>query len=211
MAAADRSAGDAKIPPGWARNPSTWSQRLPIVGLALLGFAIATYLAMWQYDAFETAWEPFFKGKNGKNGTEQILDSKLSRPFTDLLGWKWMPFSITDAALGAFAYLLDAVTGVWGGTDRWKRMPWIVLVFAVLVGPLGAVSVGLVISQPLIEGHWCTLCLASAVVSALMIGPAMDEALASCQHLKRIAADPEQSTWKAFWGYDKQEDKWHWR
>ncbi len=26
------------MPPGWSYNPSTWAQRLPIVGLALIGF-----------------------------------------------------------------------------------------------------------------------------------------------------------------------------
>ncbi len=198
------------VPPGWSRNPSTWSQRTPIIVLALVGVGIAGYLALWQYGVFETAWEPFFSGPEGneKNGTEAILSSKLSRPFTDVLGWEWMPFSITDAALGAFAYLLDAVSGAWGGRDRWKRMPWIVVIFAILVGPLGVVSVGLVIAQPLVEGHWCTLCLASAVVSAFMIGPAMDEALASLQHVKRVMEDPERSAWKAFWGYDAEAGKW---
>lgn len=196
------------IPPGWERNPATWAQRLPIVGLAFIGFAIASYLALWQYGVIETVWEPFFEGKDGYSGTETILDSRLSRPFIDLLGWDWMPFAITDAALGAFAYLLDAIAGLWGGTKRWRRMPWIVVVFAILVGPLGGISIALVISQPLVEGSWCTLCLASAVVSALMVGPAMDEALASCQHLKRAAADPGRSFWMTFWGYDQQEGVW---
>lgn len=207
MPARDDASG---IPEGWSRNPATWSQRLPIVGLALVGFGIATYLALWQYDVFADAWEPLFEREgHGRNGTEKILDSRLSYPFKRLLGWEWMPFRISDAALGAFAYLLDAITGLWGGTQRWRRMPWIVVIFAILVGPLGAVSVALVISQPLIEGTWCTLCLASAVVSALMIGPAMDEALASCQHLKRAADDPERSFWKTFWGYDEEAGKWH--
>ena len=203
-----RADDDARIPPGWARNPSTWSQRLPIVGLALVGMGIATYLALWQYGVVREPWEPFFKGEDGVSGTEHILGSRLSRPFTDLLGWEWMPFAVTDAALGAFAYVLDALTGVWGGRRRWATMPWLVLIFAVLVGPLGAVSVALVIAQPLVEGHWCTLCLATAVVSALMIGPAMDEALASCQYLRRVADDPDRSTWKAFWGYDSVAGRW---
>jgi hypothetical protein len=191
------------IPPGWGYDPASWSQRLPIVALALVGFGIATYLALWQYDVFKTAWEPFFDAPDvpDKNGTEVILSSRLSYPFKKLMGLP-IPFRISDAALGAFAYLLDALTGLWGGRGRWRRMPWIVIIFAILVGPLGAVSVGLVISQPLIEGQWCTLCLASAVVSALMIGPAMDEALSSFQYLKRVKDDPNRSAWKAFWGID---------
>ena len=185
-----------RIPPGWDYNPATWGQRLPIVALALVGFAIAGYLALYQYGVIGWVWDPFFSGKDGKNGSESILTSRLSFPFQSL----GLPLPISDAALGAFAYFLDAISGVYGGTHRWRRMPWVVLVFALLVGPLGLVSLGLVMAQPLIYGQWCTLCLASAVVSVWMIGPAMDEALASLQHLQRIHHDPNRSTWKAFWG-----------
>jgi hypothetical protein len=46
---------------------------------------------------------------------------------------------------------------------------------------------------------WCTLCLASALVSLAMKGPAMDEVLASLQHVAR-AVRREESSWRAFWG-----------
>jgi hypothetical protein len=46
---------------------------------------------------------------------------------------------------------------------------------------------------------WCTLCLISGVISVLMIGPAMDEMLASLQHLRRETARGN-SWWRAFWG-----------
>jgi hypothetical protein len=46
---------------------------------------------------------------------------------------------------------------------------------------------------------WCTLCLISGVISVLMIGPAMDEVLASLQHLQREAS-LGRSMWRAFWG-----------
>lgn len=172
------------IPPGWEYNPAAWSQRLPIVGLALLGVGIATYLALWQYDAISDVWEPFFG-----RGSERILDSELS-----------YVLPIPDAALGAAAYLADAIAGLIGGRQRWRTMPWIVVVFAVLVGPLGAVSIGLVVAQPVMYDSWCTLCLASAVVSVVMIPPAMDEALASLQHLRRVYDSPRASVWRAFWG-----------
>lgn len=106
---------------------------------------------------------------------------------------------IPDAALGAFGYLLDAVTGVIGGRQRWRTMPWIVVIFGLAVGPLGLVSVMLVIFQPVLFDAWCTLCLASAVISLVMIGPAMDEFLASLQYLKRQHAHG-RSLWHAFWG-----------
>lgn len=174
------------IPPGWKHNPATWPQRLPIVALAIAGFAIATWLALWQYDVVGTVWEPFFG-----DGSRIILDSKLSHVLP-----------VSDAALGAFAYLLDAVAGVIGGTRRWRTMPWIVVLFAILVGPLGAISIGLVIAQPVLYDAWCTLCLATAVISMLMVGPAMDEALASLQHLRRVHDTPGRSFWRAFWGIE---------
>lgn len=154
-------------PPGWSVNPSSWSQRLPIVALALAGFGIASYLALYQWRAIGAVWEPFFE-----QGSVTVLNSGVSR---------LLP--IPDAALGALGYLADAVTGVIGGRRRWQTMPWMVIAFGVAVGPLGAVSILLVILQPVLLDAWCTLCLFSAAVSVLMIGPALDEVLASLQYL----------------------------
>lgn len=174
------------VPAGWSYNPSSWPERLPIVGLALVGFVIAGYLALYQLRFFVDVWEPFFG-----DGSRIILNSSVSRILP-----------IPDAALGAFGYLLDAITGVIGGRDRWRRMPWIVVLFGVAVGPLGIVSVLLVILQPVMFNAWCTLCLASALISVLMIGPAADEVLASLQYLKgeRVKG---RSLWRAFWGLDR--------
>jgi uncharacterized membrane protein len=171
------------VPPGWNYNPSSWSQRLPIVGLALLGFCIAGYLSLYQWRIVSQVWEPFFG-----DGSRLILTSGVSRVLP-----------IPDAALGAASYLLDAVTGAIGGRRRWRTMPWIVVLFGLAVGPLGAVSIMLVILQPVLYDAWCTLCLASAAISLLMIGPALDEFLASLQGLRR-AHDRGDSLWRAFWG-----------
>ena len=113
---------------------------------------------------------------------------------------------VPDAALGAFGYLLDAVTGVIGGTKRWRTKPWIVVIFGLAVGPLGFVSLMLVVFQPVLFDSWCTLCLASAVISIAMIGPAMDELLASLQYMKRVK-ESDASTWKAFWGIGEETNK----
>lgn len=169
-------------PSGWRTNPSNWSQRLPIVGLALLGTAIAAYLTAFQVGLIDTVWEPFFGG-----GSEVILTSSVSRVLP-----------IPDAALGALSYLADAVTGAIGGRDRWRRIPWLVILFGLAVGPLGAISVLLVILQPVMFDAWCTLCLASAVISLAMIGPAMDEVLASLQHVRGIQRGGG-SAWRALW------------
>lgn len=178
------------IPPGWDYNPATWSQRIPIVVLAMIGFLIASYLALYQLDIISNVWEPFFG-----DGSVTILNSKVSNVLP-----------IPDAALGAFGYLVDAVTGVIGGTGRWKKMPWIVIVFGLAVGPLGFVSVMLVVFQPVLFSAWCTLCLCSAIISIAMIGPAMDEMLASLQYMQRVRRS-EASTWKAFWGVQSEIEK----
>lgn len=178
------------VPPGWRANPSAWGQRLPIVAVALVGFAVATYLALFQYGVVGTVWEPFFG-----NGSATVLDSKLSHVLP-----------VSDAALGAFGYLLDAVTGVLFGVQRWWRRPWVVVVFGVAVGPLGAISVLLVIAQPVLYGAYCTLCLVSAVISLSMIPPAVDEVLASLQYLRRVHRNGG-SAWSAFWGRGSDHDR----
>jgi uncharacterized membrane protein len=151
--------------------------------LAILGFAIATYLSLFQLELISDVWEPFFG-----DGSRVILTSRVSHVLP-----------IPDAALGAFSYLVDAVAGIVGGRARWRKMPWIVILFGLAVGPLGIVSIMLVVFQPVLFDAWCTLCLASAVVSLLMIGPAMDEFLASLQHLKR-ERQRGHSLWRTFWG-----------
>lgn len=180
---AARHPGGSVLPPGWRENPSSWAQRIPIVVLALVGTSIAAYLAAFQLEVVDDVWEPFFG-----DGSRRILTSSVSTVLP-----------IPDAALGAIGYLVDAVTGVVGGRDRWRSKPWLVIAFGFAVGPLGAASVLLVILQPVMFDAWCTLCLASAVVSIAMIGPAMDEVLASLQHLRRERG-AGRSAWRAFWG-----------
>jgi uncharacterized membrane protein len=179
------TAPDTHKPPGWDYNPASWEQRLPIVALAVIGFLIALYLTLYQVRVLHSVWEPFFG-----SGSQRILNSEISRILP-----------IPDAALGALGYLADAVFGLVGSTRRWRTMPWVVLVFGLAVGPLGLVSVLLVVLQPVMFDAWCTLCLVTALISVVMIGPAMDEMLASLQYLKRVKKSG-LSLWKGFWGYD---------
>ena len=172
------------VPPGWDYNPSAWGQRWPIIALALVGFGIACYLSLFQLGFFQKVWEPFFG-----DGSRRILSSWVSK----------ILHPVPDAALGAASYLVDAVTGAIGGTRRWRTMPWIVILFGLAVGPLGIVSVMLVILQPVLFDSWCTLCVASAVISVVMIGPAMDEFLASLQYVRQESRKG-QFAWRVFWG-----------
>ena len=183
--AGDLGPEDDNVPPGWEYDPASWGQRLPIVALAVVGFLIAGYLALYQWGVFDTVWEPFFG-----RGSRKILHS-----------WVSHVLPVPDAALGALGYLADAVAGVIGRPGRWRTMPWIVVLFGILIGPLGVVSITLVVLQPVLFDAWCTLCLATAVISVLMIGPALDEVLASLQYLRREGR-AGRSVWRAFWGME---------
>jgi uncharacterized membrane protein len=179
---------DRHQPPGWDYNPSSWGQRTPIIVLALAGTTVAGYLTLYQVGLIATVWEPFFGA-----GSERILTSWVSQ----------LLHPIPDAGLGAVSYLVDAVAGAIGGRRRWQTMPWMVILFGLAIGPLGVVSVVLVILQPVLFDSWCTLCLASGAISVLMIGPAMDEALASLQYLKHEKRRG-RSVWRAFCGLESQ-------
>jgi hypothetical protein len=162
-----RTLPGAETPPGWTYNPSGWMQRAPIIALALVGFFISRYLAAYQLGHIQTAWDPLFIG-----GTMAVLDSDISK------AWP-----VSDAGLGAISYILEALTGFLGGTRRWRSMPWLVIVFGILVVPLGVTSIVLIILQPLAVGAWCTLCLITAAAMLVMIAPATDEVIATCQFL----------------------------
>jgi hypothetical protein len=155
------------VPPGWNYNPSGWLQRAPIIALAFVGFFISRYLAGYQLGHFRTVWDPFFP-----DGTRAVLESDVSR------AWP-----VSDAGLGAVSYLLEALSGFFGDTRRWRTLPWMVILFGILVVPLGVVSIGLIILQPLAVGAWCTLCLVTAAAMLVMIAPAVDEVVATCQFL----------------------------
>ena len=171
-----------EIPPGWTYNPSTWLQRGPIIALSLVAFLMARYMAGHQLGYYEGVWDPFFGA-----GTFHVLNSDVSK------AWP-----ISDAGLGAAAYLIEALSGFMGGQQRWRTMPWMVLMFFVLVVPLGITSIILVMLQPISVGAWCTLCLATALLMLLMIPLALDEVVAMFQFLA-LAKREGQSLWRVFW------------
>jgi hypothetical protein len=169
-------------PPGWSYNPSDWFQRGPIVAMAFLGFFLSRYLAAYQLGHIPYPWDPWFG-----DGTRRVLDSEISR------AWP-----ISDAGLGAVSYMIEALSGLMGGRNRWRTMPWMVLMFAVLVVPLGIVSIVLVILQPVAVGAWCTLCLITAAAMLIMISPAIDEVVAMGQFLAGGRREGKPF-WHTFW------------
>ncbi|MDP1873352.1 vitamin K epoxide reductase family protein [Phenylobacterium sp.] len=162
-------------PPGWGYNPSDWTQRLPIIGLAVIGLFVSLILSAYQLGHIDAVWEPFFPGgPDPRNGTEEIITSDVSK------AWP-----IPDAAVGALVYALEIVTGLIGSRRRWRTMPWLVIAFGLMIVPLGVVSIAFIIIQPIVIGTWCTLCLIGAAAMLLQVPYAMDELLASLQFLAR--------------------------
>ncbi len=164
------------IPPGWDFSPSDWLQRLPIILLAFIGLHVSRYLAAYQLGYIDTVWEPFFTGPASpeKNGTEEIITSSVSE------AWP-----VPDAGLGAVTYMLEILIGFIGSRQRWRTMPWLVLIFGIMIVPLGAVSITFIIIQPIILDTWCTLCLIAASAMLLQIPYSLDELVATTQFLIR--------------------------
>ena len=183
------SAEDAPAPP-WDYNPSAWSQRIPICILAVVGFLISAYMALYQWRLVDGVWDPFFGDQ-----TQQVLDSDVSH-----LMMRW--FGIPDAALGAVAYLGDAIFGLAGSTQRWRHRPWLVVLFGIDVIPLGGVSAVLVIIQATVLGQWCFLCLVTAAISLILVYWAYDEVWSSITYLRRVwqRTHDKWILWTVFWG-----------
>ena len=155
-------------PPGWDYSPSGWTNRFPIILLAFVGLFISRYLAAYQLGHIDAAWDPLFG-----DGSERIVTSSVSE------AWP-----VADAGLGAAVYVIEIITGIIGDKRRWRSMPWMVLLFGILIVPLGAVSVFFIIIQPIVIGTWCTLCLIGALAMLLQIPYSLDEILATLQFLK---------------------------
>ncbi|MDP2310631.1 MAG: vitamin K epoxide reductase family protein [Pseudomonadota bacterium] len=179
------------VPPPWHHNPSSWRQRIPIILLALVAFLIAAYMALYQWRLVDEVWDPFFG-----EGTRVVLDSDVSERMRRWVG-------IPDAALGALAYLGDAIFGLAGSTRRWQDRPWLVLLFGLDVIPLGIVSVVLVVLQGTVVGAWCFLCLVTAVISLILVFIAYDEVWSSLLFLRRVwrRTRDRRVLWRTFWGH----------
>lgn len=173
------------VPPGWSYNPSSWAQRSILIVLGFAGFIISRYLAAYQMGFSNHIWDPFFG-----NGSRLVLHSKMSDSLP-----------ISDAGLGAFAYTFEFLMGWMGSPSRWRNMPWMVTVFGILVIPLGLVHITLVISQPVIVGHWCSFCLLAALCMLPMIPLEVDEVFAMVQFIKKSLRNGKPF-WLTFWKGD---------
>ncbi len=182
-------AADDDRPLGWSYSPSSFSQRIPVVALAFFGLFVSRYLAAYQMGHIDGLWDPFFGSGAApvSNGSEAVVTSWVSKGFP-----------IADAGLGALAYGLDILAGAIGDRRRWRTMPWMVLLFGLLVVPLGVVSVSFIIIQPPLIGALGTLCIIQAAVTVVLIPYSVDEVLATIQYLWR-ATKAGEPFWRTFW------------
>jgi hypothetical protein len=164
------------VPAGWSYNPSKWTQRLPIIFLALIGLLVSRYLAAYQLGQIDGVWEPFFRGSptDPRNGTEEIITSSVSK------AWP-----VPDAAVGGYTYALEILTGIVGSRTRWRTMPWLVILFGLMIAPLGIVSIFFIIIQPIVIGTWATLTVIAAGAMLIQIPYSLDELLATVQFIRR--------------------------
>ena len=180
---------DVAAPP-WDYNPSSWKQRIPIAALAMVAFFISAYMAAYQWRLVDGVWDPLFGEQ-----TNQVLDSDISHRMA-----RW--FGIPDAALGAIAYLGDAIFGMAGSTRRWQYRPWLVVLFGFDVIPLGGVSAILVFIQAFVLGKYCFLCLVTAAISLILVYWAYDEVWSSLKYLWRVwkRSGSRRTVWDVFCG-----------
>ena len=166
------------VPPGWSYNPSEWTQRLPIIVLAIVGLYVSRYLAAYQLGYIPSVWDPFFAGSptDPQNGTEEIITSWVSK------AWP-----VSDAAVGGYTYLLEILTGIVGSRMRWRSMPWLVVLFGLMIAPLGITSIFFIIIQPVVIGTWSIIALIGAAAVLIQIPYSLDELLATLQFLRRRA------------------------
>lgn len=181
------------IPKGWSYNPSSWQQRVPIILFGIIGWFVSRYLCAYQLHYIDSVWP-------AGTGTEIVITSMIANNFP-----------VPDAGLGALAYCLEAIMGAKGGVRRWHTMPWLVIMFGILVVPLGFTSIVLVTLQPVVVGAWCVLCLIIATCMLIMLALTLDEVICVCQYIQQ-----ERKKGRAFFNvffkgsnYEKNESEAH--
>ena len=87
--------------------------------------------------------------------------------------------------MGGYTYALEILTGIVGSQARWRTMPWLVLLFGLMIAPLGVVSIFFIIIQPIVIGTWSTLALIAAAAMLVQIPYSLDELVATAQFLRR--------------------------
>lgn len=127
--------------------------------LAIAGVAVSGYLAAYELGWITAVWDPLFG-----DGSQRVLSSGIARALP-----------VPDAVLGAAAYGLDAALAVLLAAGVGSAVA--IAGCLAVVASIGAlVGIGLAISQPLLVGTFCTLCLVSTLISIVLAVGAVREA-----------------------------------
>jgi uncharacterized membrane protein len=126
------------------------ARELAVIALAVVGIGVASHLAAYQLAWTSTVWDPLF----GSGSSDAVLHSRLS----DAL-------PVSDAAVGAIAYALEAILATVLAIRPSRRTG---LVYALLLAGSGGTAVLLVGAQLAVIHHLCSLCLLSAALSILV-------------------------------------------
>ena len=126
-------------------NSASHSHDAALTALAVFGFIVASYLALYQWGVLYTVWEPLFG-----TGSRTILHSSVSH---------MLP--IPDAALGAAGYLVELICV----SVRQRTSTWVGYAYNAVVIIFFVASLVLVALQWGYFHAWCTLCLLSALTS----------------------------------------------
>jgi uncharacterized membrane protein len=151
--------------PALARSSAALSERRNAINaarafagaLAVLGAGISTYLALFQYGKITHVWDPFFGA-----GSALVLHSGILDPLSRFLG-----FAVHDALLGVAGYVLEAILA-FAGLRRVRRTA-LNIAYGAVVLLMGLTSLVLVVVQAAAFHAGCTLCLASAMISAAIV------------------------------------------
>ncbi len=167
---------------GAVREPSRWSERVPVAVAAAAGLAISVYLAAYQLGVVAAPWDPLF----GAASSARVLHSGLARALP-----------LPDAAIGALAYAAELAADLAGGSERWRTHPWIVLAFGAIAAALALVGVALIVVQAAVVRSGCTLCLCSALLSiGVAIAVAAGGEVQAAFRVARAAHGGRSESWR---------------
>jgi hypothetical protein len=66
-------------------------------------------------------------------------------------------------------------------------MPWLVILFGLMIAPLGITSIFFIVIQPIVIGAWSTIALIAAAAVLVQIPYSRDELLVTLQFMRRRA------------------------
>jgi uncharacterized membrane protein len=148
------------------QDPTGWRRRGVLLGLALAGLLIATYLTLYQVGVLASVWDPVF----GQRASRVVLG--LAEP-------------VPDAAAGAVAYAGEIVLLLIGGLGRRRGKAWTCLALGAILAVGAVVSIALIVVQAVVARQWCLLCLGSAALSLMLFALGIGEARAAAGHVRR--------------------------